>query len=290
MLKACLLQIQCLVLLTFTQGLVYAIDAQKFCGPLMKTYIVEDLSRTRTGSGIRCVSPDMSAFYGEGFWGKSESGVYKQMGVLSKNELGFVASLKLIDLGLRRTDSENCETLEIGQAGIRRFEVKAFARPDLYGNFQKGFVVSGLNERWIEIEDLSTLEAPPFEGLKDANDCMAFTGVQYAQSAKSDKNYLEFRCVLPSAVDPSSAEPLMWVSKNLDGSFGLGWSEGDGEGENRYNYHSMNCESKDCIEATDLRFAFESKRSVRLMGQLEETWTFDDPTLSVEPPACHLSK
>lgn len=81
------------------------------CGPLLETFWVS-AADSREGRGIRCLSRDLRAWYGEGWWVDPDFGRYRHLGYVTERPGGLLSAGLSVDFGVTPPPRE-------GDGGVR---------------------------------------------------------------------------------------------------------------------------------------------------------------------------
>jgi hypothetical protein len=180
------------------------------CGPFLATFWVE-AADSREGRGIRCLSNDGLAWYGEGWWVDPDYGRYRHLGYATgRDALGLPDEALAVDFGVTR----------VVEAGLATYGVAGpqILRIDRIGLFR--WHVFTASRSWDEIWQFvpKSTPLPAFFGTLPWDKSCGSFGLHAWEAA--DLHFGQRRCTMPSnlAADPSDVAhtslPLVWYGES----------------------------------------------------------------------------
>ena len=176
------------------------------CGPELITFWVE-AANGRSGRGIRCMSFDLTAWYGEGWWNDFDYGWYRHIGYVHQRASGLPSRAHAADLGVI---VEGTGMRSYGGDGLAdvRMEWRSLDRLHV-------FTLSGhWNETWRLIPKGELLPAP-FVAREWDYQCGNFGLASFNATQDHPR---QRRCSIPLDLFmypnvESASTPLVWVGE-----------------------------------------------------------------------------
>ena len=175
------------------------------CGPELITFWVE-AANARSGRGIRCVSFDLTARYGEGWWNDFDYGWYRHIGYVHQRASGLPSRAHAADLGVF---VEGAET-RYGGDGLADVRMEWLSLDRLHVSTPS----LTWNETWRLIPKGELLPATFVPRAWD-NRC---GGLGLASFSARHDHQAQHRCAIPLdlIMDPDiehASTPLVWLGE-----------------------------------------------------------------------------
>lgn len=194
------------------------------CGPLLETFWVS-AADSREGRGIRCVSPDLQAWYGEGWWVDPDFGRYRHLGYVRFRAGGLPSGALSVDFGVSPPPREGDDGIRpaYGTRGPQVLDIELIDFEHLHV-----FTASrSVDEIWTYVPEGTLL--PVFFGSWPWDQQCGNFGLHQFQAAS---NIIDFqrRCTMPSDLTVGSDHhehtslPIVWYGESY-----LGYGQPDEE-------------------------------------------------------------
>jgi hypothetical protein len=180
------------------------------CGQFLNTFWVSAVD-SREGRGIRCVSNDLRAWYGEGWWDDPDYGRYRHLGYTIDYAFGLPSLAVAVDFGVTRL-SDDAPPATYGTRGPQVLHVGLID----FSRFHVFTDSHSVDEVWTFVPKGDPL--PAFFGSLPWDQRCGTLGLHEFEAVAFDLNFLH-RCTLPSGLTDSSdvlhtSLPVVWYGES----------------------------------------------------------------------------